>query len=160
MWLGESQHTVDAKNRVFLPKRFLSGLERSDVEGQPKGILTRGFEGCLFLFSQPGFQRAVDRLEMQPFAREDERLLQRLFFSHASEVQLDAQGRLLLPEKLKAIAGIAKDVVIVGLMERIEIWAKERWTAFEERNSSSFDRLDGVLLGNRSAPNGHGGDPA
>ena len=160
MWLGESQHTVDAKNRVFLPKRFLSGLDRPEAAGQPTAIVTRGFEDCLFLFSESGFQKALARLETQAFAREEARRMQRLFFSQSHPVQLDAQARVLLPEKLKSLAGIEKEVVMIGLIERIEIWAKERWDAFESEHGPDFNRLDGVLVsGVPSAVSGSGPGP-
>jgi MraZ protein len=146
MWLGESEHSLDAKNRVHLPKRFLDGLDACG-EGNPSAIVTRGFEDCLFVFSESGFKQALGRLKTQPFAGEQERRMQRLFFSHSKATQLDSAGRLLLPEKLKNSAAIVKDVVMLGLIDRIEIWAKDRWEAFHAAHGKEFDELDKVLLG-------------
>jgi MraZ protein len=86
-------------------------------------------------------------LKTQPFAGEQERRMQRLFFSHSKATQLDSAGRLLLPEKLKNSAAIVKDVVMLGLIDRIEIWAKDRWEAFHAAHGKEFDELDKVLLG-------------
>jgi DNA-binding transcriptional regulator/RsmH inhibitor MraZ len=72
VWIGESTHTLDAKHRVFLPKRFQDGLGR-DAEGNLTAILSRGFEECLFLYSEIGFQRALDRLQTQAFSSEQQR---------------------------------------------------------------------------------------
>jgi transcriptional regulator MraZ len=150
MWLGMSTHTLDAKSRVFLPKRFQEGLDR-DGEGNLTVIITRGFEDCLFLFSESGFQRALERLKTQAFEGEQERLMQRLFFSYIHPTQLDNAGRLLLPEALRKVAGIqSKEVVLLGLMDRIELWSKERWDEFHARHDGEFNRLDQVLLSPRA----------
>jgi MraZ protein len=146
MWLGESTHTLDNKNRVFLPKRFQEGLERG-AEGSLTAVLTRGFEGCLFLFSKPGFQTVLERLNTQAFEGADARLMQRLFFSSSNALDLDSAGRLLLPEKLKTLAGIDKEVVMVGVIDRIEIWPAETWRALEAKHGNDFDRLDRVICG-------------
>lgn len=146
MWLGESTHTLDNKNRVFLPKRFQDGLERS-AEGNLSAILTRGFEGCLFLFSTRGFQAVLERLNTQAFEGADARLMQRLFFSSSNALELDSAGRLLVPEKLKTLVGIDKEVVMVGVIDRIEIWPAETWRAMEAKHGNDFDRLDRVICG-------------
>jgi MraZ protein len=146
LWLGESEHTLDPKNRVFVPRKFQGGFER-DAEGRTVVIVTRGFEGCLFLFSEAGFAQVLARLQTQAFAGAEERRMQRLFFSNASRTTLDASGRLLVPEKLKTMAGIEREVVLVGVVDRVELWPKKVWEAFESRNSEDFDQLDQVLCG-------------
>ncbi len=152
MWLGESTHTLDNKNRVFLPKRFQDGLER-DADGNLTAIITRGFEGCLFLFSSSGFQRVLERLNTQAFEGPEARLMQRLFFSSTHAVQLDATGRLLLPEKLKTLGGIEREVVMIGVIDRVEIWSADTWRNLEGKHSNDFDRLDHVICGsNPRAP--------
>ena len=144
MWLGESAHSLDEKNRVFLPRRFQGGLDR-DTEGRTTAVLTRGFEGCLFVFSEGGFQRLLERMSLEVFDGPTQRTMQRLFFSNAHHVVLDSAGRLLLPEKLKALVGIDKDVVLVGVLDRIEVWPKATWEAFERDHGAEFDQLDQVL---------------
>lgn len=146
MFCGDSRHTVDAKHRVFLPKRFQQDLPL-DAEGNRAAVLTRGLDGCLYLFTEEGLERALQRMDTEAFAGVEHRKLQRLFFSYTSRVTLDASGRLLLPEKLRALAGIGKEVVMIGVRDRVEIWSAERWDRFEEDNRDSFDALENVLTG-------------
>jgi len=136
---------MDAKNRIFVPKRLQEGLDRGS-EGHLTAILTRGFEGCLFLFSESGFQDVLRRLTTQAFEGEERRKMQRLFFANTHRGQLDASGRVLLPDKLRQLAGVEKEVVLVGCIDRVEIWARERWQVYETENQSDFDELDRVLL--------------
>lgn len=146
MFSGESTHTLDKKNRVFVPKRFQDVLER-DAAGNAVVILTRGFDGCLFLFSDKGFEAVRARLDLMPFGGAEQRKMQRLFFANTHRCQLDASGRLVLPEKLRKSAGIENEVVMVGVSERAEIWDRARWEAFEGENEGDFDDLDFVLVG-------------
>lgn len=146
MFVGESFHTLDAKHRVFVPKRFQEVLGR-DADGNLDVILTRGFEGCLFLFSVAGFEDVLGRLRTQAFGGEQLRRMQRLFFSNTHRCQLDASGRLLLPEKLRTFARIEKEVAMVGVAERAEIWDRGAWERFESESGGDFDDLDVVLCG-------------
>jgi MraZ protein len=159
MWLGESACTLDDKSRVFLPRKYLGGFG-VDAEGRTVVILTRGFEGCLFLFSEAGFQAVLARLETQAFAGAEARRMQRLFFANTHRTTLDAQGRLLVPEKLKSLLALGRDVVLVGAIDRIEVWSKAGWDAFEAANVKQFDRLDHVLCGNKSGASAPDSAPA
>ncbi len=154
MFCGDSRHMVDAKHRVFLPKRFLSDLPM-DEKGSRVAILTRGLDGCLFLFTEEGLERALERMDTEAFAGGNERKLQRLFFSYTSRVTLDTSGRLLLPEKLRNLAGIRKqkEVVMIGVRERVEIWDAERWDAYEAENAKAFEELESVLTGSPAGGN-------
>lgn len=152
MWIGESTHTLDAKHRVFLPKRFQDGLGR-DAEGNLIAILSRGFEDCIALYSEAGFQRGLDRMQLQAFSSEQQRLMQRLLFADTYHTTLDVAGRMLLPESLRELAQIgAKEVVVVGLIDRIEVWDKTRWVEFKAHNKSKFNQLDRVLANSGSVP--------
>lgn len=144
MFYGESTHAMDAKGRVHLPRRFQGELS-CDAQGNPLAFLTRGMEGCLFLFSEEGYRKALERLDTQPFAGEQERTLQRLFFSKANLVQLDAAGRVLVPENLRRMVGIDKEVVMLGIVDRVELWPREAWERFEAENEHKFKLLDEVL---------------
>lgn len=154
VFCGDSIHTLDPKNRVFVPKRFQDQLGR-DPEGQQVAVLTRGFEGCLFLFSEQGYAQVLERLQTQPFGGERLRTMQRLFFSNVHPSPLDSSGRLLLPEKLRKYGGIDKEVVMVGVADRAEIWDRARWAKFEADHDDHFDDLDVVLVG--GGPSGPGG---
>lgn len=146
MWLGESTHSLDDKGRLSVPRRLLAG-QAFGSDGRLTLVLTLGFEGCLFLFTEEGFAKAVARLETQAFAGEEKRNMQRLFFSKAQSVELDDKNRLSVPEKLKELAGIDRELVIVGLVDRAELWPKAKWEAFEREHARDFARLDSVLLG-------------
>ncbi len=148
MFFDSSPHTMDAKNRVFVPKRFQKALGR-DEDGNVVAFLTRGLDGCLFLFSEAGFERALERLDTQPFTGPKQRRMQRLFFSNTTRVQLDASGRLLIPEKLRKQAELGKELVMVGVVNRAEIWPKERWESLEAEMEGEFDQLDSVLCERR-----------
>lgn len=156
---GESTHNLDAKHRVFVPKRFQSVLDRSEA-GHLTAVLTRGFERCLFLFSEQGFQRVLERMQTQPFGGTELRKMQRLFFSNTHLCQLDASGRLVLPEKLRNFAGIGKEVVMVGVADRAEVWDRAEWERYEAANEDAFDELDVVLVEGAQpggAPGANGG---
>ena len=156
VFCGESDHSVDSKKRVFVPKRFQQGLPM-DPQGQRVGVLSRGLDGCLYLFPEDGFNRALARLNTEAYAPKEARRLQRLIFSVSQRIHLDGSGRLLLPAKLVEMAGIEKDVVMVGVMDRIEIWSKSRWEAFSaDQGEADFDELEQLLAG-ESGPNAKGG---
>ena len=140
MFWDESRHTVDAKGRVFLPKRFQSALPM-DGDGERAGILTRGMGECLYLFPVEAFQRALDRMDTQAFAGEDELEAQRGFFRYTTRVSLDGSGRFLVPEKYRRLAGIEREVVMCGMRDRVEIWASERYDASVERHEAGFERF-------------------
>lgn len=148
MFYDASTHTMDAKNRVFVPKRFQQALGR-DAEGNMVAFLTRGLDGCLFLFSEAGFQRALERMDTQAFTGPRERHMQRVFFSNVSRVQLDASGRLLIPEKLRKQAGLGKEVAMVGVVHRAEIWPLEKWERLQAEMDDDFDSLDSILCEGR-----------
>jgi len=146
VWLGESSLSLDDKGRVVIPRRLQAGLER-DGEGRTTAVITRGFEGCLFVFAEPSFDAVLARMRTGVFDGPAERKMQRLFFANAHRCALDSAGRLLIPEKLRRLVGIEKEVVLVGLVDRLELWPKATWDVFEERNAGDFDQLSEVLGG-------------
>ncbi len=149
MFFGESTHSIDDKGRVFVPKRFLEELTRG-AEGSFVAYLTRGQDACLSLFSDAGFQRAVAELSTGVFSGADARGVMRAYFANTARVELDASGRVLIPEKLRAAAGLEKDVVIVGLGDRAEIWARKTWTPYEAEHLAKLDDIDRVIAGERT----------
>ncbi len=155
MFCGDSRHTADAKGRVFVPKRFQEGLPL-DANGSRVAVLTRGLDGCLYLFPDVGLERALERMNTEAFAPADQRKLQRLFFSYTSRLTLDASGRMLIPEKLRTKAGIKKDVVMIGIGDRVEVWSAERWTEYEAANGEAFEELESLLTGGDPLLGGQG----
>lgn len=128
MFLGEFEHTIDDKGRVAVPARFREELS----EGL---VLTRGFERCLQVFPRHTWQTLAQRISSLSLGNEEARNLRRLLFSGAAEVEVDRQGRILIPQNLREYAGLAEQVVIAGLDTYFEMWSRERW-------QNILDRLD------------------
>ena len=121
MLLGEYAHTIDDKNRLTLPAKF-----RERFAGG--GVVTRGLDGCLYLYSREEWERLVEsRLaELDPLAEEG-RLMQRYFFSAAAEAEPDKQGRIMLPAALAEHARLGREVVVAGVYDHLEIWDRAAW---------------------------------
>lgn len=144
MFYGEYEHTIDRKGRLIVPARFRQALQEHDVK---RLFLTRGLDGCLFLFAESEWRIAESRFKQIPFTKSEGRKFNRMFFSGAAEVTVDRLGRLLVPKTLKDFADIKQDVIIVGVSTRMEIWAKEKWKAFYDSSRQSFeDVAERVML--------------
>ncbi|RKI40551.1 transcriptional regulator MraZ [bacterium D16-51] len=118
MFMGQYEHSIDTKGRVIIPAKYREELGENFV-------VTRGLDGCLFLYPQAEWQNFVEKLQKLP-SNQNTRKMQRQFLSKAMEVAVDKQGRILVPSLLREIAALEKDVVFVGMMNRIEVWDKER----------------------------------
>lgn len=118
MFMGQYEHSIDTKGRVIIPARYREELGENFV-------VTRGLDGCLFLYPQTEWQNFVEKLQGLP-SNQNTRKMQRQFLSKAMEVVLDKQGRILVPSLLREIAALDKEVVFVGMMNRVEVWDKER----------------------------------
>lgn len=127
MFIGEYQHSIDAKGRVIVPAKFRDELGA-------KFILTRGLDNCLFIFPQEEWQKFEEKLMNLPVASKDARAFVRYFFSSAVECEIDKQGRLTVPQNLKDHARIEKEIVTIGVMSRVEIWSKQEWENYGEEN--------------------------
>jgi MraZ protein len=156
MFLDTSVHSLDSKGRVFVPKRFLQVLSR-DEEGNPVVYLSLGQDGCLFLFSEEGFRKALERINTAAIAGPAQRTLQRLFFSVTQRTALDGNGRLLIPERLRAKVGLDKEVVMVGVASRAEIWPRERWEAFFSENEDRLQELETLVCDSKPDGEAAGG---
>lgn len=119
MFMGEFDHTIDAKGRIIVPSKFREDLGEDFV-------ITSGLDGCLFVYPQKEWQTFSEGLSKLPGTKEA-RQLQRYFFAMAAACESDKQGRILIPAKLRESAGLDKDIVFVGVLNKIEIWSKERW---------------------------------
>lgn len=153
MFFGETVHPLDAKGRVFVPKRFQDVLGR-DSDGAKVAYLTRGQDSCLYLFSEAAFQATQAELATGVFTGEELRAVQRVFFANTVRIELDASGRMLVPEKLRAKAGIDREVVFVGVRDRAEIWAKDAWDRYELQHQDALDKIDLVLANRDLKPKG------
>lgn len=121
MFMGEYNHSIDAKGRIIVPAKFREELGEEFV-------VTLGLDGCLFVYPDTEWQSFVEKLKSLPGNREA-RQLQRYFLAGAVTCEADKQGRILIPSKLREHAQLEKDVVFVGVLGKIEIWSRERWEA-------------------------------
>ena len=131
MFMGEYDHTIDVKGRVIIPSKF-----REDLRGE--FVITAGLDGCLFVYPMDEWERYIDELKRLPGSKEV-RQLQRFFMAGAAACDMDKQGRVLIPNKLREHGEIEKDVVLVGVINKIEIWSKERWNS--NNNYEDVDQI-------------------
>ena len=134
MLLGEYNHTIDEKGRLIIPAKFRNDLGEYVV-------ICKGLEGCLFVYSQEEWESFVNELKSLPRMNKDARIFQRYFFGSANELTYDKQGRVLVPPSLRKDAGLEKEVTLVGVQDRVEIWDKDLW---EERSEVSEEDLDAI----------------
>lgn len=134
MFIGEYNHTVDVKGRVSMPAKFRDDLGESFY-------ITRGMEGCLFIYDSKEWNVMDDKLRNLKFTAKSARGFSRLFYAGAMEVTLDKQGRILIPPHLREFAEIEKDVIIIGVSTRIEVWSKQKWEQYLEEDSMNYDEL-------------------
>jgi len=143
MFYGEFEHSIDRKGRLILPAKFREVAKNQFVE---KFFVTRGLDKCLFMFSEEEWRSQENKFKTLSFTKQQSRTFNRLLFSGACEVAFDKQGRVLLPQYLKDFAGIKKDVIIVGVSNRIEIWAKDLWNDFYANSRQSFEEIAEKLM--------------
>ena len=130
--MGEYNHTIDAKGRLIIPSKFREILGDAFV-------VTKGLDGCLFVYDNEEWKRFEEKLRSLPITNKEARQFVRFFLAGATEAEVDKQGRILIPNVLREFAEITKDVVLVGVGSRIEIWSRER---FEE--TASFEDMDEI----------------
>lgn len=143
MFYGQYEHALDAKDRVIIPAKFREIFKEHYAE---KFYLTRGLDRCLFVFPEEEWKLQERRFRDMSFTKEESRKFNRLYFSGACEVLCDKQGRILIPLYLKEYASITQNVMIIGVSDRIEIWAKEKWNEFFGTNLGSFESLAEKLI--------------
>lgn len=120
MFMGEYNHTIDAKGRLIIPSKFREALGDTFV-------VTKGLDGCLFVYDNEEWSAFEEKLKALPITNKEARQFVRFFLAGAAEVETDKQGRILVPNILREFAQISKDVVLIGVASRIEIWSKERF---------------------------------
>lgn len=134
MFYGEYQHSMDAKGRVIVPARFRIGLGE-------KFILTKGLDDCLFMYSLDEWSNFEAKLKSLPLTNSSARAFVRFFASGATECEADKLGRILIPSNLRQYANLEKDLYIVGVSTRVEIWDKERWENYTSDENLSPDSV-------------------
>lgn len=139
MFTGEYQHTLDGKGRVIIPSRLRDGLGE-------RFVVTRGLDQCLFVYPSSEWVRLEQKLKQLPFTKRDSRAFSRLFFSGAMEVETDKQGRVLIPQNLREYAGIEKDVMFIGVSNRVEVWSEEAWKNYFGQANENYEELAEKLV--------------
>ena len=128
MFMGEYNHTIDAKGRLIVPAKFREALG-------DEFVVTKGLDGCLFVYSNSEWNAFEEKLRTLPLTNKNARQFTRFFLAGAAACEVDKQGRILLPQVLRESAKLEKDVVLVGVASRIEIWSKEVW----EESVNTYD---------------------
>ena len=134
MFMGEYSHTIDTKGRLIIPSKFCEELGETFV-------VTKGLDGCLFVFSDEEWKAFEIKLKSLPLTNKNARQFARFFVAGATPCELDKQGRILLPATLREFAGLEKDVVLTGMLNRIEIWSKEKWNENNSLDDVAMDEI-------------------
>ena len=129
MLIGEFEHSLDAKGRLIMPAKLRESIGE-------RFVVTKGLDGCLFAFSLDEWANFEEKLKMLPLSNKNSREFSRFFLSGATECEIDKQGRFLIPNNLRDAANLEKEVVIIGVGTRIEIWNKNKWKSYSNDNIS------------------------
>jgi MraZ protein len=143
VFYGEYIHTLDKKNRVIIPSRFREPISDEGVE---KLFITRGLDKCLFVFPEMEWRKQEDKFNAMPFTKKQNREFKRMFFSGAVENVPDGQWRILVPEYLKEYAGLEKEMMIIGVGNRMEIWDKKKWENYYSNSKDNYERIAEDLM--------------
>lgn len=138
MWYGEYSHRLDDKDRFILPSKFRQNLKTLKKK---KLYITRGLDGCLSLYAEAAWRQLEEKLATLSFTKKQSRSFNRLLFSGATEIDVDTQGRITVPEYLKEFAQIKREIVIIGVVNRIEVWDKQLWQSFYRYNRKRFEEM-------------------
>ncbi len=143
MFYGEYLHSIDRKGRLILPAKFREVAKGNFVE---KFFATRGLDKCLFMFAEEEWRAQEAKFKAISFTKQQARTFNRLYFSGAVELVPDRQGRILLPAYLKDFAEIKKEVMVVGVSNRVEIWARDKWGEFYGNSRQYFEEIAEKLM--------------
>ncbi len=140
MFIGEYEHSVDVKGRLIMPAKL-----REDI-GE-KFVVTKGLDGCLFAYSQKEWENFEEKLKQLPLTNKNARDFVRFFLAGAMECEIDKQGRFLISSNLREYATLEKEVIIVGVLNRIEIWNKEKWKQVDSNISADEIAENMTMIG-------------
>ena len=135
MFMGEYSHSIDAKGRLIIPSKFREQLGEEFV-------LTKGLDGCLSIYPMDEWTAFEEKLKALPLTNKNARTFSRFFVAGATSCELDKQGRILVPGTLREYAGLEKDVILAGNLDRIEVWSKDRWA-----DNNDYEDMDAIAKG-------------
>lgn len=133
MFMGTTNNSIDDKNRMIVPAKLRNGLGN-------RCILTKGLDRCLYIYTAEAWDAQMDKISRLPESDPKVRAFIRHFCANAEECELDKQGRIVIPQELKTYAQIEKELVTMGAMSKIEVWARETWDAPD--NDNRMDTAD------------------
>jgi len=134
MFIGQYEHSLEAKGRLSISKKF-----RSQLEGG--AILAQGLDGCLFLYPKAAWEQLISKLSQLPLTRTDARGFTRALSYGATEVEIDALGRILVPDYLRQFAGITGNCIVAGAIDRIEIWDKAKFAGYTSQVNAKREEI-------------------
>lgn len=134
MFMGEYKHNMDKKGRVIIPASFRDDLGEEFV-------MTRGLDNCLFVYPKNEWKDLEEKLTSLPITKKSSRTFIRFFFSGATKCSFDKQGRISIPKNLREYADLDKETVIIGLANRIELWANEKWDGYLAEAEDSYEEI-------------------
>lgn len=134
MFIGQYEHSLEAKGRLSIPKKF-----RSQLDGG--AVLAQGLDGCLFLYPKAAWEQLISKLSQLPLTRTDARGFTRALSYGASEVEIDSLGRILVPDYLRQFAGISAACIVAGAIDRVEIWDKTKFAAYTSQVNSQREAI-------------------
>lgn len=141
MFIGEYLHNLDNKGRLAVPIKF----RKDFIKG---AVVTRGLDNCLFIYTKSEWQKLADKLATLPISKANTRAFARLMLAGAMDVELDKQGRVILPEYLREFAALKKKAVVAGLYNRLEVWDDAKWQVYKkntEKDSSDIAEALGEI---------------
>ena len=139
MFLGTHSPRLDDKGRLFLPAKF-----RDELQGGL--VITKGQDRCLYIWSRTGFEQVTERVRQAPFTNKASRDFLRILFSGASDEVPDKQGRITVPPVLREYARLDRDCVVIGAMDRIEVWDAHAWRSYSAEHEDSYASLSQEVI--------------
>jgi len=137
--MGEYSHNLDAKGRIIVPAKFRENLGETFV-------LTRGLDRSLFVYPEVEWRLLEDKLKQLPLTKKDARKFTRFFLSGATELEIDKQGRISIPQPLRTYANLSKQCTVIGVSNRIEIWDADEWNDYVSESEESFAEIAENLM--------------
>lgn len=134
MFIGQYAHTLDEKKRVSLPMKFRKEIGK-------KLVVTHGLDGCLFIYSSKEWQKISEKLGERGMLTENSRGFNRFLLSGAQEIEVDAIGRIMIPEHLREFAKVKDKAVFAGVYNRIEVWNEEAWKSYNDKIAKEADQM-------------------
>jgi MraZ protein len=133
MFLGEYEHTIDAKGRMAVPAKFRSQMDSG-------GVVSKGMGTCLSIYTTQRWEEKSAEL-VTGKTSDELRDFERRIYPSASEIELDAQGRMIIPARLRTYAGLGSEVTVAGVRDHFEIWDRAAWLSYQDRLDAEGARI-------------------